>query len=321
MRLTAIAGVDLGRFQFDYDLTFMVFFLNARERIYGRYGGRDASSPERRQSLAGLRYAMEHALRRHRQATDGPTSERVAQPIFVRQLAAARNYTGCIHCHQAKEILNEQLRADGKWSRELLFRYPLPDNLGILLEVDRGNVVKRIEAGSSAAKAGLLPGDLLQTIDGHSVYSLADAQFALDRAPWEGKVAVSWRRSGEVHEGQIALAKGWRRSDISWRPSMYDMIGAARVFGEDLTADEKRAFGLPPDKLAFRQKDKVPAQARSAGIKPGDIILGFDGQRSELDAYQFLRHVRANYVVGDAVIVNLIRDGMRMNLPMKLQRN
>jgi hypothetical protein len=300
----------------------MVFFLNSQEEIYGRYGGRDARSAERRQSLAGLRYAMEHALELHRQrAAQTPGPARRAEPVFVRRLPAARTYTGCIHCHQAKEILNEQLRLDGKWNRDLLFRYPLPDNLGIVLEVDRGDVVKRIEADSPAAVSGLRPGDVLQTLNGHPVYSLADAQYALDRAPQEGTIAALWRRNDELNQADIVLPKGWRRSDITWRPSMYDMVGAARVFGEDLTASEKEELRLPPDKLAFRQKDKVPRQAALAGIQPGDIILGFDGQRLELDAYNFLRHVRAKYVVGDRVTVNLIREGKRIDLPMTLLKN
>lgn len=308
-------------FEFDYDLTFMVFFTSADEQIYGRYGGRDAKSAERRQSLAGLRYAMQAALNAHRRA---PADEGVAstrQPIFVRKYAAARNYTGCIHCHQAKEILYEDLRAKGEWSRDLLFRYPLPDNLGLVLEVDRGNVVKHVVVDSPAAKAGLLRGDVVQEINRHTVYSLADAQYALDRAPQEGRLPVSWLRDGESMATEIVLPKNWRRSDISWRPSMYNMIGAARVYGTELTADEKRSLGLDPEKLAFRQKNRVAKQAHAAGIKPGDIILGFNNERLKLDAYEFLRYVRATFVVGDEVTVNLIRDGKRMDLPMTLIGN
>ena len=31
-------GIDLSLFQFDYDLTFAAFFMNADRTIYGRYG-------------------------------------------------------------------------------------------------------------------------------------------------------------------------------------------------------------------------------------------------------------------------------------------
>ena len=66
VRLSKVEGVDLNVFQFDYDLTMMVFFLNAEERIYGRYGGRGGESADARLSLAGLHYAMKAALDAHR---------------------------------------------------------------------------------------------------------------------------------------------------------------------------------------------------------------------------------------------------------------
>ena len=63
--MTRIDDVDLNLFEFDYDLTFMVFFLDAEEKVYGRYGGRDAASPDGRQSLDGLRYTMKSVLEMH----------------------------------------------------------------------------------------------------------------------------------------------------------------------------------------------------------------------------------------------------------------
>lgn len=321
MRITAIEGADLSVFEFDYDLTFMVFFISADERIYGRYGGRDSKNAERRQSLAGLRYAMAAAMESHRDAKTLATEERTAEPIYVRKLAAARNYTGCIHCHHAKEILYEELEKTGEWTREMIFRYPLPDNLGMVLEVDRGNVVKRVEADAPAAEAGLRTGDVIRELNGRSVFSLGDAQFALDKAPSEGNVSVVWLRDGEVHSGMIRLPQDWRRSDVSWRPSMYNRIGSARLYGKELTAAEKAGLGLSPTAMAFRQKEKLAKQARVAGVRPGDIILGFNDERLELDGYEFLRHVRSRYVVGDKVIVNLIRDGKRVDLPMTFMSN
>src|SRR5438552_4228565 len=59
-------GVNLDVFDFDFDLTWAAFFLSPDEMVYGRYGGRDARSPDSRLSLAGLRYAMAQALAAHR---------------------------------------------------------------------------------------------------------------------------------------------------------------------------------------------------------------------------------------------------------------
>ena len=45
VRLTRIDGEDLNLFEFDYDLTFMVFFLSADQKVYARYGSRMPTAP------------------------------------------------------------------------------------------------------------------------------------------------------------------------------------------------------------------------------------------------------------------------------------
>ena len=50
VRLVKIAGMDLRRFEFDCDLNWFAFLLNADETIYGRYGGRDAAERRERGS-------------------------------------------------------------------------------------------------------------------------------------------------------------------------------------------------------------------------------------------------------------------------------
>ena len=62
VRLDRLADSDLSLFEFDYDLTLMIFFLNSDEQILGRYGGRDGKGADTRQSLAGLNYSMQQAL-------------------------------------------------------------------------------------------------------------------------------------------------------------------------------------------------------------------------------------------------------------------
>lgn len=318
VRLDEIQQSDLSLFEFDYDLTMMVFFISPDEKIYGRYGGRDADGPDTRQSLAGLRFAMQSALDTHCEnaATDDPPRK---EPVFVRDFSASRQARGCIHCHQVKEIMHTDLREKGQWDRSHVFRYPLPENIGMTLDVDRGNLVKAVQANSIAAKAGVVAGDMIESIAGTQIRSFADAQFALDKSPAEGQVDVSWRRRGEWITRTLTLEKGWRRTDISWRPSMQELVAAPRLFGKDLVASERATLGLTETQMAFRQKKSVPGQARDAGIRPGDIVLGFDRSVMEMDAYDFQDYVRENYIVGDEVAVHLMRDGKRLDLPMKLR--
>jgi serine protease DegQ len=97
------------------------------------------------------------------------------------------------------------------------------------------------------------------------------------------------------------------------------MVPLTRLSGSDLTDEEKKALGLAPQQLAFRQRDPASRLAAAAGIKPGDIILGFDGKEPATDYYGFITYVQRHYIAGDQVMVDLIRDGKRLSLPMTLR--
>ena len=240
------------------------------------------------------------------------------KPLYLRNLSSRRR-RGCVHCHNAKEMVLADKWRNGKWTRNDAYRYPPPDNLGLTLDVDKGDIVKSIQTKSAAAVAGLRKGDIVDSLNGQPVNSFADAQYALDAAPNKGSIPIVWYRDGKRHSARIALKPGWRKTDIRWRPSMIDYIGMARVNGYDLNAKERKKYGLKPKQLAFRHQQRVHSQAKAAGIKAGDIILGFDDVTLKTDAYEFQRYVRKNYIVGDKVKVNLIRNGKRTHVMMLLK--
>jgi predicted metalloprotease with PDZ domain len=297
----------------------MVFFLSPDEDVYSRYGGRCGKGPDKRQSLAGLRHVMKSVLAEHASDTRRFAPTETGKPFYITDLPPPDGAGFCIHCHHAKEAIHNRLQSAGEWSIDQAFRYPPPDNLGLILDVDRGNITSEVVLDSSVASAGLKKGDVIETLNQVPVHAFGDAQFALDRAPKTGSIEVTWKRAGQRRSGRIDLPDRWRRTDISWRPSLQSLVASARVYGKDLTIDEKKTIGLSAKQLAFRQKDSVPLQARKAGIRPGDIVLGFDDRKLEMSGYQFLTHVRQNYVQGESVIVDVIRDGKRLRLPMTFQ--
>jgi len=65
VRIINMRGVNLNVFTFDYDLTWMSFFMTADDQVLGRFGGRDAASPDTYLTLAGLKHAMRSALAAH----------------------------------------------------------------------------------------------------------------------------------------------------------------------------------------------------------------------------------------------------------------
>jgi len=58
-------GVDLARFDFDYDTTWHAFFLDADLNVYSRYGGRDEDSSDGRLSTESLATTIREVLAVH----------------------------------------------------------------------------------------------------------------------------------------------------------------------------------------------------------------------------------------------------------------
>lgn len=314
-------GVDLDLFDFDYDLTWMGFFLNADGVVYGRYGGRDAESADSRVSLAGLLYAMTAALERHRRGDVGRGREDKKSPRTVEQFSASRRLPAraCVHCHQVYDLRRESLQAAGKWRLDEVWVYPLPENIGLTLDVDRGDRVSRVAADSAAARAGIRAGDHLRTINDRSIASFADVQYALHRAPASGSLTIVWQHEGRTKNGELALAEGWRKTDISWRWSLRGLDPSPWVHGDDLSSEEKKALGLSAKRLAFRQGPFVSEPAQRAGIRQNDVILGIDGKTLEMTTRQFGAYVRLNCKVGERVTYNILRNGKRLDIPLRLE--
>jgi S1-C subfamily serine protease len=312
-----IAGMDLRRFEFDHDLTWYVFFLNADETVYGRYGGRDATSADARLSLKGLRYAMGAALEAHK--APPPPRPLPGAPVRPEDFAAAQRHKGCIHCHNVNEFRRADLQALGKWDRESVWVYPLPENVGVTLDIDVGNRVKAVRPGSPADKAGLKPGDLVRRLGGHPVASFADATYALHKSPARGSIPVAWARDGREQAGTLDVADGWRRTNLTWRPSMLDILPSVPFSGDDLTADEKKQLDLAPTRAALRQGTPVHSTLKAAGIEEGDVVIGFDGRAVDGAIGDLLGHVRRNYLVGDTVTVNVLRNGKPVEVRLTLK--
>src|SRR5262249_9854345 len=108
-------GVDLRRFDFDHDLTWAGFFLSPRGNVLGRFGGRDASSPDKYLTLKGLKHAMALALSFARQNATGmrPAAEAPAGVEHVELFPAAARLkaNACIHCHQVYDFRRDFLRS------------------------------------------------------------------------------------------------------------------------------------------------------------------------------------------------------------------
>ena len=85
-------GVDLSIFDFDYDLQWFAMMLTADGEVLGRFGGRDADTPAKYQTLPGLRHSLEAALDRFKSGLPKKQSPRM--PLFAEDYPAAEKAAG-----------------------------------------------------------------------------------------------------------------------------------------------------------------------------------------------------------------------------------
>jgi serine protease Do len=315
LRIVRMNGVDLNIFRYDYDLTWMAFFLNADGRVYARYGGRDPDSAEARVSKDGLLHAMESVLKLHTeaQAKKEPTKP-LPPPKKPEDFPMLKGFAGgaCIRCHMINEAYNMDAARKGPVKlderTESFFAFPRPENLGLKPDLVLGNRIKEIEAKSAAETAGLKKDDVLRKVHGLPIVTAFDIQHALNEVGTAKEVAMDVERDGKPLTVKVALAEGWKRSDVSWRRSLWNARPSPGFGGAELEAAEKKKRGMPEDALGFHAIFIAPnGPLGRAGLKSGDVIVGVDGKR-KIPYAHFKGYFPLTHQVGDTIELIYTRD-------------
>jgi len=343
VRLVQANIMDLTHFQFDFDLSFAAFLMNADLTIYGRFATRSERAEAEDISLEGLRKAMAAALRMHKEYEKVKPSlagKQVTQtrfrtpndlPALKDKYQPALDYSGgvaksCMHCHQIRDAERVFYRSSGESiPDEVLFPYPDPGVLGLAMDPQEMATVKRVAPGSAAEHDGLRSGDAIRLLAGQPMLSTADIQWVLQNAPATGKLPLEVLRAGTPLELTLTLKPGWRRGDISWRTTTWNLrrmgLGGMRL--DELNDSERRAAGLPADAMALRVRHRGEygehAVAKRAGVEKGDVLISFDGRTEPMTESALLAYTVQQKRPGDLVEVVVLRQGKKLNLKYALQ--
>lgn len=345
VRIIQANGMDLSQFQFDFDLTFAAFFMNADKTLYGRFGTRSHDKEAMRDmSMEGFGEALAAALELHRSYPANKTSLRGKKgppsaidvperfPSLKEKYKATLDFAGdvmpsCIHCHQVREAERKAMRAAGKrFADHVLYPYPMPDLLGLTLDPTAKARIKRVAADSPAQADGFRAGDEIVSLAGQPMISIADVQWVLHRAEAPIKIEAEVRRNAKELSLTLTLAKGWRRKgDISWRTTTWDLrrmaLGGLRL--DDIPDGERRGSDLTDDRMALRVRHVGQfgphAAGKRAGVRKGDIIVSFDGRTDRMSETDLLVHVLEKKKPGDRISVTLLRHGQRIRLELPVQ--
>ncbi len=335
-------ALNLELFQFDYDLTFAAFFMNADRSIYGRYGTRSSQEkPERDISMQGFVSAIEGALELHGKfpgirkslaAKQGGKPRYPTPDLYptLKRFSPLLNYGGkvaqsCMHCHMINAAETELLRAKkAPLPDKLLYPWPLPGSVGLQLSPAERALVVKVAPSSAAAEAGFRHGDRILSLEGQPILSTADIQWVLHNAPAPAKLTAVVKRAEKTARLKLELDGDWRKStDISWRASTWPLrrmgLGGMRL--KDVWDGDRKKRGLEGMALWVRHVGQYGAHraAKNAGFRKGDIVIELDGIRNRLTETEILVHIFRKRKSGDSIPVTILRGDKRklLRLPIK----
>ena len=346
VRQVSTNGLDLSLFQYDTDQSFAVFMLNADRTIYGRFGTRSHRTEWIGDvSLPGLAAALQGALDLHaaypanKPALAGKTGP---APLFASpekfpslkdKFTDSLNYQGdvvksCIHCHQIGDAERDYHRSAGKPIPEtVLFPYPHPKSIGLILDPSKKATVRDVKSGSPAAAAGLQAGDNIVSLDRQPMLSMADVQWVLHSVPAAGgTVEAVIDRAGHQQALSLTLPAGWRKAgDISWRVSSWGLrrMSTGGLKLESLEDSERRKLGLKDKAMALRVTNVgqygAHAAAKRAGFMVGDVIVSVDGQTDLETETDLMVYGVTKKKAGESAKVVIMRNGAEKTLSLPMQ--
>jgi serine protease Do len=341
VRIISTNGLDLSLFQFDTDQSFAVFLLSSDGTILGRFGTRshrtnwsDDVSVEGLGEALRTSLVMNDHLDRNRASLAGkrgPAQEFAAPEQFPNlkdRYKSNLDYQGkvaqsCIHCHMIGDAVRElAFSRKVKLPDKILFPYPHPKSIGLILDPTKMATVKEVDPGSPAAKCGLVPGDEIRKLDGEILLSIADIQWVLNSASPDGaEIKAEVNRGSKNVALTLKLENGWRRrDDISWRASTWGLRRKALggMLLEQLPDKVRSDLKLPAGSTTLLVKhvgEYAPHNvAQKAGFRKEDIVIGFDSRTDLLRETDVIAYSLREKHPGDKVPVTILRNGERQTL-------
>ena len=315
VRQVEMKWVDLSQFQFDYDLNWAAMFVNADDTVYARYGNQSAADADAYNSIASVEKTMRRVLALHEDYSNNknglagklgkpkPYKTALEMPGMKHRAKLSRSTArnNCVQCHNIHDAVHEQLYRDQKFSHDALWRYPLPENMGLTIDPDDGLAIAGVKSGSTAFKSGLRAGDTLARANGQLLTSIADLQWVLHKLPnTDTKVTLQAKRGDESIVKKIAINAGWKKTDISWRGSLWSLKPVLATWCAQMKKENVKKLqlgeGVNALEVPWINTGRVEGRvAKRAGLKKGDIIIGMENKPLRLTSQQFNMHVKLNY--------------------------
>ncbi len=165
---------------------------------------------------------------------------------------------------------------------------------------DAGLIVTSVEKDGPASKAGIVRGDILQSINGHDVNSMVDVMDILEDLEAGDDVLLTVLHGDELRSLNVSIEEG----------RLGGKLDLSLCCGTVTPIEIKHIEILNGKPLIVRVQKGSPAE--KAGLEPGELILTIDGD--EIDFETSLSEWISRYEAGDQIqleVRNLREDETR----------
>jgi S1-C subfamily serine protease len=171
---------------------------------------------------------------------------------------------------------------------------------------EAGLIVTSVEKDGPASKAGIVRGDILQSINGHEVNSMADVSDIMQDLEAGDDVLLTVLHGDELRSLNATVAEG--NSGI--------MLGLSLCCGKAIPIIIEPTNLIDGKPLIIRVQKESPAE--KAGLEPGDMILSIDGD--EIDSGKSLSEWIGQYEPGDQIQLEVrnLRDKETRSISIEL---
>ena len=326
VRLVDAAQLDERYFPYkthqDLDLSWWAYFLSPNGDYYSVFGGKDHVSDKTRINEPALVNSLQRVLAHHydprrpsweidlpagtaSKTKTGPKDSKGYRLLKEKRPGMGKphkQYGACIHCHQVGDMQTMEALEAGTFSVEQFTgKWPLPENVGILLDRDDGLLVKQVTPGSPADQAGILARDRLGMANGIRLFGQADFRGVLHRSAYgKDSIGLAWIRAGKVHPGTLRVQPGWRKTENSWRKTVYDGVyGPGMGFFPLKGPRAGRGQGLSVRPWMGNKPAERPVY--QTGLRPHMEIIRINGMDQDTETRKLIAWFRLHHKPGDTV--------------------
>lgn len=313
-RVTSMSGVNIAHYDRDWHNSLYYFVVNGNEDIYLRYGGRDEAAADTYLNLESLELALELGLSEHAKylAGERPSEEKpeVFQPkdiSLLDQNVIQKNR--CTECHLIADYSMQEKALAGLLDPITdLYRSPNIQNLGLHLDIPKGLLVEKVTG--AASDAGVLPADVVVSLNGSPVLTFGDLQYALDGVSrFANGVNLGVKRDGEILDVRVKLPHEWWKTDLEFRHWTVE----PQLFFEmrSLEPEEKAGLKLPEDGFAA-EVTGIDIEAVLNGhhsLEIGDVIVAVDGKNSNPVTSDLVAYIKIFHPANGTLELSVLRSG------------